>query len=227
MLQWDNGYPHSLLREIDISRILVLTHHIGQISSRRVLRGTLQSYAAIAQCVRRTTPSRPAHRGHREALPSHRGPVHRLPLKTWLPEADRRLLAASQAQVHAFLKEATRGRRAAPSPAHVEPEARRHPHAVWLSLKPKLIEDDPTEGLRPVRVSSQGRVPLTLSEFVALLLAMSEEAEPFRSRNLALAQLGFHCGWRVQELHRLDLDHLDCLNRRIVNLMVKGRSSSP
>lgn len=139
------------------------------------------------------------------------------------PEADARLLGATDAEVHAFLKKATRTRSGSFSGHMWNQKLAAIRTLFGYLLSQELIEDDPTEGLRPVRVSSQGRVPLTLSEFVALLLAMSEEAEPFRSRNLALAQLGFHCGWRVQELHRLDLDHLDCLNRRIVNLMVKGK----
>ena len=139
------------------------------------------------------------------------------------PEANQRLLLASQAHVHGFLKAATRTKGGTFSGHMWNQKLAAIRTLFGYLLGQKLVEVDPTESLKPVRVSSQGHVPLTLNEFVALLVAMRDEAEPYRSRNLALAQLGYHCAWRVQELHRLDLDHLDCLNRRIVNLMVKGR----
>lgn len=139
------------------------------------------------------------------------------------PEANQRLLLASQAHVHGFLKEATKTKGGTFSGHMWNQKLAAIRTLFGYLLDQKLVDVDPTESLKPVRVKSKGRVPLTLNEFVALLVAMRDEAEPYRSRNLALAQLGYHCAWRVQELHRLDLDHLDCLNRRIVNLRVKGK----
>lgn len=84
-------------------------------------------------------------------------------------------------------------------------------------------DENPTDDLRIMEVDARDRVPLTLAEFAALLSAIEERPEPFRSRDRALAHIAFHCALRVQELNRLDLAHLDFQHRLIVNLRVKRK----
>lgn len=133
-----------------------------------------------------------------------------------------RLVAATPKEVLSFLRQAAETRKGTFS-AHKWNQKLTAVRALFRYLvKEKLCPENPTAELHRVTAICKERVPLSLSEFIALILAMSAAAEPYRSRNIALTQIGFHCGLRVSELSRLDLDHLDRTNRLIVNLEVKG-----
>lgn len=87
----------------------------------------------------------------------------------------------------------------------------------------EVVKENPTAGIAVVEAVPQEKVPLTLPEFVSFLCSIDQRPEPYRSRDLAIAQVGFHCALRVGELHRLDLPHLDFHNSYIVNLRTKGK----
>lgn len=89
--------------------------------------------------------------------------------------------------------------------------------------KNRLVLDNPAAEIEVAEAIPEEKVPLTLPEFVALLWAIDQRPEPFRSRDWALAQVGFHCALRVRELHRLDLTHLDFHHGFIVNLRAKRK----
>lgn len=139
------------------------------------------------------------------------------------PDGDQRLLNATEAEVLAYLKRATTTRNGVAS-GHMWNQKLAAIRALFSYLmSQKIVSSDPTAALNSVRVYSKKRIPLSVIEFVLLLVAKRQVEEPYRSRNLSLSQLGYHGGLRVKELHRLDLDHLDYANRSIVNLMVKGK----
>lgn len=132
------------------------------------------------------------------------------------------LVGATSSSVLAFLRQAAETRQGAFSP-HKWNQKLTAVRALYRYLvKEKLCPENPTADLHRVTAICKERIPLSLPEFVALIRAMSEADEPYRSRNLALTQIGFHCGLRVSELSRLDLVHLDRTHRLIVNLGVKG-----
>lgn len=82
---------------------------------------------------------------------------------------------------------------------------------------------NPALDLELVEAEARQKVPLTLAEFTSLIKVIKTASEPYRSRDIALAQVAFHCALRVSELRRLDLSHLDFQHRLIVNLLVKGQ----
>ena len=90
-------------------------------------------------------------------------------------------------------------------------------------VKRKVVRENPAAGIEVVEVVSPEKVPLTLTEFIAFLGAIEQRAEPYRSRDLAIAQVAFHCALRVRELHRLELGNLDFHNGYIINLRTKRR----
>lgn len=139
-----------------------------------------------------------------------------------LTHPNEQLVAATPAAVLAFLRQASETRRGTFS-AHMWNQKLTAMRALYRYLvREKLCSQNPTADINRVRAISRERVPLSLSEFVALIRAMREASEPYRSRNVAFTQIGFHCGLRVSELSRLDFDHLDRAHRLIVNLEVKG-----
>lgn len=89
-------------------------------------------------------------------------------------------------------------------------------------IERKVVRENPASAIRVLEAIPLEKVPLTLPEFVSLLHAIEQRPEPYRSRDLAIAQVGFHCALRVGELRRLDLTHLDFHNSYIVNLRAKG-----
>lgn len=89
--------------------------------------------------------------------------------------------------------------------------------------KQKIMPDNPASEIAVKEAEPDEKVPLSLTEVVALLWSIDQRPEPFRSRDWALAQVGFHCALRVHELHRLDLTHLDFHHGYIVNLRTKRK----
>lgn len=132
------------------------------------------------------------------------------------------LVSATTSDVLAFLRQAAETKQGAFS-AHKWNQKLTAVRALFRYLvREKLCPENPTAELHRVTAICRERIPLSLAEFVALIRAMRTADEPYRSRNIALAQIGFHCGLRVSELSRLNLDHLDRTHRLIVNLEAKG-----
>ena len=91
-------------------------------------------------------------------------------------------------------------------------------------VKRKLAPGNPAFDVDPSEAEeSPKKVPLSLAEFVSFIRAIEMASEPYRSRDIALAQVAFHCALRVSELRRLDFAHFDFQHRLIVNLLVKGQ----
>jgi integrase/recombinase XerC len=90
-------------------------------------------------------------------------------------------------------------------------------------VKRKFAPSNPALDLEPTEAESRQKVPLTLAEFATFIGAINQGTEPYRSRDVALAQVAFHCALRVSELRRLDFAHFDFQHRLIVNLLVKGQ----
>ena len=90
-------------------------------------------------------------------------------------------------------------------------------------VKRKIVLSNPALDLEFGEAEARKKIPLTLPEFVAFIGAIKKASEPYRSRDVALAQIAFHCALRVSELRRMDLAHLDFQRRLIVNLVVKGQ----
>lgn len=133
------------------------------------------------------------------------------------------LTAATASEVRAFLRRASITREGALSGFVWNQKLAAVRTLYRFLVKFDHADDNPTDDLHIMAVDARDRVPLTLTEFAVLLTAIEARPEPFRSRDLALALIAFHCALRVQELHRLDLAHLDFQHRLIVNLRVKRK----
>lgn len=135
------------------------------------------------------------------------------------------LTAATASDVRAFLRRASVTREGALSGFVWNQKLAALRTLYRFLVKFGHADDNPTDDLHIMAVDARDRVPLTLTltEFAVLLTAIEARPEPFRSRDRALALIAFHCALRVQELHRLDLAHLDFQHRLIVNLRVKRK----
>lgn len=139
-----------------------------------------------------------------------------------LTSSNKRLVSATTSDVVAFLRQASETR-AGTFSAHKWNQRLTAVRALFRYLvKEKLCPENPTAELHRQTAICRERIPLSLAEFVMLIRAMRTADEPYRSRNIALVQIGFHCGLRLSELARLNLDHLDRSHRLIVNLEAKG-----
>lgn len=90
-------------------------------------------------------------------------------------------------------------------------------------VKRQLVHDNPAGAIEVVDAIAEEKIPLTIPEFIALVRAIESRDEPYRSRDLALVHVAFHCALRVGELNRLDLTHLDTQGGYIVNLRAKRK----
>lgn len=143
-------------------------------------------------------------------------------LSSALGDPNERLVAATESEVVAFLRLAAETRKGSFSPFMWNQKLTALRALFRYVVKQKLRPENPTAELSRVTAIARERIPLSLPEFVALIRAFGEASEPHRSRNIAFTHVGFHCGLRLSELSRLDLDHLDRTHRLIVNLIVKG-----
>ncbi len=90
-------------------------------------------------------------------------------------------------------------------------------------VRKQLVRDNPAGAIEVVEAIAEEKIPLTIPEFIALIRAIESRDEPYRSRDLALAHVAFHCALRVGELNRLNLEHLDTQGGYIINLRAKRK----
>lgn len=90
-------------------------------------------------------------------------------------------------------------------------------------LKRQVVRESPAVAIEVVEAIAEEKIPLTIPEFIALIRAIERRDEPYRSRDLALAHVAFHCALRVGELNRLNLEHLDTQGGYIINLRAKRK----
>lgn len=139
------------------------------------------------------------------------------------PSAEDRLAGATEADVRAFLRRAAATRDGSLSGFMWNQKLAAVRTLYRYLVRFNFAASNPAAGLNILEAEPRERVPLTLSEFAALLRRVEARPEPFRSRDRALLLVAFHSALRVSELHRLNLSHLDFQNRLIVNLKVKRK----
>lgn len=148
-------------------------------------------------------------------------------LLQFLPNAGaddwQRLKEATDAEVRAFLIRASETRAGDLSGFMWNQKLAAVRTLFRFLMERKVVQENPAMAIRVTEVMPLEKVPLDLPEFVSFIWAINQRPEPYRSRDLAIAQVGFHCALRVGELHRLDLTHLDFHNGYIVNLRTKGK----
>lgn len=139
------------------------------------------------------------------------------------PDDYERLKQATDAEVRAFLIRASETKAGDRSDFMWNQKLAAVRTFFRFLIERQVVKENPAAGIAVVEAVPQEKVPLTLPEYVSFLCSIEQRPEPYRSRDLAIAQVGFHCALRVGELHRLDLTHLDFHNGYIVNLRTKGK----
>jgi len=82
---------------------------------------------------------------------------------------------------------------------------------------------EPSSPLERLRLTRRERVPLSFDEALELVDAAREHSpKRFRSRNVAVVKVFFHCALRVAEVVSLNLDQVDFDNRLFLNVRTKG-----
>ena len=86
----------------------------------------------------------------------------------------------------------------------------------------RLVRGNPTKAIGRRRQAPDERVPLSMDEYLALVDALERAPALYRSRNVALVQVLFHCLLRVSELVSLDLSQVDFGRREFLSVLTKG-----
>lgn len=81
---------------------------------------------------------------------------------------------------------------------------------------------NPTLKLTRRKVASREKIPPSLDEYTALLKAAESSALRCRTRNVAIVQVLFHTGLRVQSLASLDVDQIEWEARVLRDVPTKG-----
>jgi len=82
---------------------------------------------------------------------------------------------------------------------------------------------NPAMAIDRLKVHSRAPVPLSLDEMLRLVDAVEwNAAEVYRSRNLALVQVLYHCALRIAEVVSLNVDQVDLENRLFLDVRRKG-----
>lgn len=90
-------------------------------------------------------------------------------------------------------------------------------------FKREVINVNPALRVDRLKIQQRERLPLSFEEVLALVDAVREHSPgAYRSRNVGIVQVFFHCSIRVAELVSLHLDQVDFDNRAFLGVRVKG-----
>ena len=89
-------------------------------------------------------------------------------------------------------------------------------------FKEEIITVNPANMIDRVKTSPREPVPLTFDEMLKLVNALKASSSAYRTRNVAIVQILFHCALRVAELVSLNLDQVDVNGHLFLNVRRKG-----
>lgn len=128
--------------------------------------------------------------------------------------------AATKTVIEQFLRQRAEKDKPSPARRNLRLAALR---AFYLFLREaELMRSDPTEQLKRQRLVSNEPVPLSLDEYLALVDAAEQSSPLYRSRNVAMVQVFYHCSLRVSELVSLKLRQLDFERYQFSQVRRKG-----
>lgn len=90
-------------------------------------------------------------------------------------------------------------------------------------LRMDTIHKNPTLDIEQRTIEPKNQVPLSFDEFLSLVEALKTSPPYYRSRNVAVAQVLYHCALRVSEVVSLNIAQVDFTNYVFHNVRTKGR----
>lgn len=90
-------------------------------------------------------------------------------------------------------------------------------------FKVEVVTVNPAQRIDRLKTNPREPVPLSLDEFLGLVEAMAQAPVSYRTRNVAIVQVLFHCALRVSELVSLEVGQVDFENYVFANVRTKGK----